>query len=270
MKKITPQSIGITMVVLGVAALIASIVENSEIPAFIGLGLTFWGAILLYIQDQDYTPTKILDASVTPTLETLNETIKAFGYEGSPVYLPPKYLKNLQDTKIFIPKQKGTTYPTPDQTQTDTLLIADPEGLLLTPPGADLVKLFEQTLATNFTLANLEYLQQNLPNLLIENLEIATKLEIEGPTTSQSLNSKNAQDGTETTHLNVTIATTPYRTLTKDQHLNSIGSPLTSAIACALAKATGQLVTITKQQTNQNGTETTIEFQLQKTEPPSP
>jgi hypothetical protein len=272
------QAPGVIILILGVAALIASIATTSNILAFIGLGLTFWGAVLLYIQNQDYTPTKILDASITSLTDTLTQTIRALGYEGNPVYLPPKYVENLEDTKIFVPKQKNGSYPTPEQTQQtkDQPLITNPEGLLLTPPGADLAKLFEKTLETTFTRVNFEYLKQHLPHLLIEDLEIATDVEIENktPETRQSSDAKSepSQNNTETTTIQLRMTTITYQnTLLRDaQQPNGIGSPLTSAIACAITKATGKLTTITKQETSQDGRKTTVEFHLEETEPPPP
>lgn len=41
-----------TLLGVGVAALITSIIYASSILSFIGLGLTFWGALLLYIPSE--------------------------------------------------------------------------------------------------------------------------------------------------------------------------------------------------------------------------
>jgi len=271
-----PQVPGVLTLILGIAALIGSIAITSTILALVGLGLTFWGAVLLYVRSEDYTLTEILDASVVPSTETLGQTIRAFGYEGNPVYLPPKYFESLEQTKIFIPKQNGGSYPTPEQTQTgDQPIIAEPAGLLLTPPGADLVKLFERTLGTSFTRVNLDYLKKHLPTLLIEDLEIATEVELENKPseTSQSstANSGPSQDYADTDTVQLRMTVTAYRnSLMRDaQQPNGLGSPLTSAIACAIAKATGKLTTITKQETTRDGRKITVEFHLEETEPSS-
>jgi hypothetical protein len=230
--------------------------------------------VLIYVQNEDYALTEILDASVTPSTETLAQMFRAFGYEGNAVYLPPKYIESLEQTKIFIPKQNGGSYPAPEQTQTeDQPILTKPAGLLLTPPGADLVKLFEKTLETSFTRVNLDYLKQHLPGLLIEDLEIATEVEIEdkSPENRQLSDAKSepSQNSPDTTTIQLRIASTAFRNslTTNAEQPNGIGSPLISAIACALAKATGKLTTITKQETTQDGTETTVEFHLEDTEP---
>jgi hypothetical protein len=51
--------------------------------------------------------------------------------------------------------------------------------VLITPPGAELARLAEKTLKTNFNGANLQYLQQNLPDLLIDELEITQYFSME-------------------------------------------------------------------------------------------
>jgi len=83
-----------TLLGVGVAALITSIIYASSILTFIGLGLLFWGAILLYIRDQEYTRKVLLDASVLPSLTTINQLVQKLNYKGNAVYLPPKYLKD--------------------------------------------------------------------------------------------------------------------------------------------------------------------------------
>jgi hypothetical protein len=83
-----------TLLGVGVAALIISIIYASSILTFIGLGLLFWGAILLYIRDQEYTRKVLLDASVLPSLTTINQLVQKLNYKGNAVYLPPKYLKD--------------------------------------------------------------------------------------------------------------------------------------------------------------------------------
>ena len=55
---------------IGAIALLTSLVYVSSILAFIGLGLIFWGAILLYIQPEQYAKKAILDATVIPVSYT--------------------------------------------------------------------------------------------------------------------------------------------------------------------------------------------------------
>jgi len=158
---------GWTILGFGAAAIIASIFYASQILAFIGLGLTFWGVILIYIQTEEYIKEKLLDATALPPLETLNQILKELDYKGKAVYLPPKYLTTPEENKAYIPKQEEEKLPTPEQTQKQEtkIFLENPNGILLTPPGAELAKLFEKTLETSFTRVDLQYLQQNMPKL---------------------------------------------------------------------------------------------------------
>jgi len=177
--RIRIESSGI-LLLSGVAALIISIIYTSQVLAFIGLGITFWGIILSYIHSDEYVKGNLLTATTTPILRTLNQNLNELDYNGKPVYLPPKYLNNPDESKIYIPKSTNAKLPTPEQTQTlETQSPSrDSKGLLLTPPGTDLARLFEKTLGTTFTRTDLNYLVKNMPKLIVEGLEIATDLEI--------------------------------------------------------------------------------------------
>ena len=238
---------------LGAAALISSISYNSQILAFIGLGLTFWGLILTYIRTEEYTKVSILNATVQPLLKTLNQIINELGYEGKAIYLPPKYLRDPESNLVYIPKQKGKVLPKPFQIeeQPNKIFIKNLNGLLITPPGSNLVQLFEESLETSFIKVDLQYLQQNMPKVLIEDFEIAQNLEIE----------------TINNIVRVKIEGITCMGLIKESKKlpkiwNNIGCPISSAIACALAKSSGKPVIITDQKTNIENQEIEIEYQL--------
>ena len=240
------------LVTTGAAALILSINYNSSILAFIGLGLVFWGAIFIYIRPEEHTKRTLLDATASPLLATLDQIMQETNYEGKALFLPPKYFTNPEANKAYIPKQKNTKLPTPEQIQKQEtqLIIENPQGILLTPPGAELTKLFEKTLETSFTKIDLQYLQQNMPKLFIEDLEIAQNFEIE----------------TENDKVRVKIENSTYKNLTKEainlSLYKSLGCPISSAIACALAKATGKPITIENQKTNEDGKNIEIEYRI--------
>lgn len=247
------KATGWTMLGLGGAALVASILYVSQILAFIGLGLIFWGAILTYIQTEEYIKENLLDATVLSSLATLNQIMQKLDYKGKAVYLSPKYLKDPEDNKAYIPKQKDEKLPTPEQMQEQEtkFFIENPQGILLTPPGAELSKLFEKTLETSFTRIDLQYLQQNMPKLFIEDLEIA----------------KNFEMKTEDNKVYVKIENSIYKNLTKEAtNLSnlyfSLGCPVSSAIACALAKAIGKPITIENQRISEDGKNTEIEYSI--------
>ena len=244
---------GWTILGFGAAAIIASIFYTSQILAFIGLGLTFWGVILIYIQTEEYIKEKLLDATALPPLKTLNQILKELDYKGKAVYLPPKYLTTPEENKAYIPKQEEEKLPTPEQTQKQEtkIFLENPNGILLTPPGAELAKLFEKTLETSFTRVDLQYLQQNMPKLFIEDLEIAQNFDLE----------------IKNNKIHVKIENSAYKNLNKEAEnlsnlYTSLGSPISSAIACALAKASGKPIIIERQHISEDGKTIEIEYQI--------
>jgi hypothetical protein len=251
-----------TMLGLGAVALFASFIYTSSILAFIGLGLAFWGATLLYIRPGEYSRKVVLDASILPLLVTLDQTLGELGYKGKAVYLPPKYFENPETTKIYIAKQEQAGLPSPEHIleYENKLFLKNPQGILLTPPGTELTRLFEKTLETSFTKVDLKYLQENLPKLLIEDLEIADNMEIEPSsdkvakeiTESISL----LQENSDTIH--VRISNSIYNEICKETSKlpniqGKIGCPLCSAIACALTKASGKPIIIENVQPSEDG-----------------
>lgn len=255
-----------TMLLLGIVALLASIVYTSSILAFIGLGLVFWGAIMLYVEPEEHIKKVILDASILPPLTTLNQIIQELNYKGDAIYLPPRYFQNPENSKIYIPKQKHAYLPTPEQIQRyeNQIIVEGPQGILLTPPGAELTRLFEKRLKTSFNKVDLDYLQQNMPRLFIEDLEIAENLEMEilprhvSARTSDS--SSLAQAEYYTVHVKITdpickeICEESNKLI---QIRGRIGCPICSSIGCALTKATGAPVMVEIAQTSKD--EKTIE-----------
>lgn len=255
------KTTGYIILCLGAAALITSIIytsQSSQILAFIGLGLIFWGIILTYIHTEEYIKENLLDATTMSSLANINQIIKQMEYMGKAIHLPPKYFKEPETIKAYIPKQNELKLPTPEQIQKqeNELFIESPQGLLISPPGADITKLFEKILETSFTRIDLQYLKQNMPKLFIEELEIAQNFEME----------------TENNKVYVKIENSAYKNLTKKAMtlpnlFNNLGCPLSSAIACALAKATGKPIVIENLQSSENGKDISIEFRILEEEP---
>jgi hypothetical protein len=195
---------------------------------------------------------------VSPLLVTLDQIMQETDYEGKAVFLPPKYFLDPEVNKVYISQQKDTKLPTPEQIQTQEaqLVIENSQGILLTPPGDELARLFEKKLETSFTKVDLKYLQQNMPKLFIEDLEIARNFEMRIEDNKVHVKIENS------TFQNLTEKTIPLALYSK------LGCPINSAIACALAKATGKPITIEKQEMSEDGKKMEIEYHLLEEEKP--
>jgi len=235
--------IGITggiLLLVGTIALTSSILYESSILAYIGLGLTLWGALLLFIRPTRYVKSKLLNSMTISPLITIHQVMKALNYKGKGVYLPPRYLKELKGGALLVPSQKGITIP-PIGKVVEGRASQDPQGIFLTPPGLDLANLFEEELGKDFAKVDLLYLQNNLPKLFIEGLKIAEDFEM-----GMEGNMIHAK-------ITGTICGELCREARKIPNICSLGCPLCSSIACALTRATGKPVVIENNQLSADG-----------------
>jgi hypothetical protein len=241
--------IAFTILFIGLFAATVSAFFASLVLATIGLGLTFWGALLLYIAPSRHVSLDILNAAAISNLTNIEKVITESKTNGKGVYLPPKYLKDFESSLVFIPATPEQPLPTPEEVDEEKLHSKNPHGVFLTPPGLGLSKLFEKQLGTSFTRTDLNYVQKNLAKLLIEDTEIA----------------EDADMKIENSTITIEITNHIFKTLCEETRKlqrthEALGCPLSSAIACALAKATGKPITIEKEEQTQDGKTTKIQY----------
>ena len=166
------------------------------------------------------------------------------------MHLPSNYIKGTE-TKVYIPKQKNMVVPTAEEIQNgeDQLFIKKPKGILIMPPGRGVVRLLEKTLKKSFAKTDMKHLQGELLKVLTKDLEIAQAFEFEA----------------ESNTVRIEIRSSDYRSLLKDitdlsSFPNSLGCPLSSAIACVLAEASEKPVAIKNWQTSDDGNELQVEY----------
>lgn len=184
------------------------------------------------------TPSKhvaleLLNATVTSALSNSERIIAASKANGRGFYLPPRYLKDLESSLVYISPNTEQTLPPTDEIDEEELYQTKPKGICLRPPGLALSKLLENELGTSFTRTDLNIFQDKLPKLLVEDTEIADSVQVK----------------TENGLIIVEISNHVLRNVCKEARKlprthQLMGCPLTSAIACALAKATGKPVAI--------------------------
>jgi hypothetical protein len=254
------------MLIMGLMALAVSVFYSSSTLAFIGLGLTFWGALLLYIRPEEYTKKDLLAAALTSSLTTLDQMIQELGYKGDAMYLPPKYFANPETTRVYVSKSKRTRLPrrarAPKviQRRENQPVAKTTRGILILPSGIQLSRLLEKSLGTSFIRTDLKNLQRKLPKLFVEDLEIAENLEIEAESdmTQRKEDYPASLTKTKRARVHAKITKPLYGTTFKEaeepsQIASSIGDPICSAIAIAFTKATGKLVKIVDTRSSEDG-----------------
>ena len=104
--RVSSRKICAILIVPGVLSFALSVIYNSQVLAFIGLGLIFWGALFLFLKPDRHVKSILLDSTVTPALETLSKIVAELGYKGRAVYLPPKYLTTPKSGLVYITKKE--------------------------------------------------------------------------------------------------------------------------------------------------------------------
>ena len=241
-RRIPSGKIGIIFLIPGILSLAFSIYTTSSVLAFIGLGLTFWGALFFFVRPIKYVQSTLLDSTAITSYSTIDRIIKDLNYKGKSFYIPPypkdiylpEYLKGLKNMIVFISADSDASMPSIEEMAKSRFLLENPKGISIAPPGLGLLTLFEKELKTDLTHLNLNELCDSLSNTILEHFQLAKEIEI--------------KPEKDTIHLKIVDST--YKDLySKEENLKSIhllGCPIVSAIACAIAKATGKMVTIVK------------------------
>lgn len=225
--------VGLGLSALGFTALALSIYYESSILAFIGLGLTFWGVLILFTRTTHYVKGQLLDSTTRPYYDSIERLLDHMGYEGLPVYLPPRQLKALKGGAVFIVAEKDKEidyYQLSGELEIKQFFVADPLGVCLVAPGVGLANLLENEVGRDFTKMSLDDLQRNLPQAVIEGFELAEGVDME----------------VERDAVIVKIMNSLYESFYEDanERLKRIGCPLVSAIALALARSTSRPISV--------------------------
>lgn len=231
--------IGLALAVPGVLSLAFSILKQSSPLALIGLGLTFWGALFFLVRPIAYVRGSLLNTASEPLYSTIDRIITDLNLRGNGLYVSPyprevylpEHLRGLKETVVFISADTGTALPSIEEMATGKFVTRNPKGIILIPPGSGLMGQFEKSMGTDFTQRGVEDMCATLPQQILQNFQLAKDVEMR----------------TENGQVNLKTTESVYGNLYQDKRLKSVrllGCPLASAVACAIAKASGKSVTI--------------------------
>jgi hypothetical protein len=149
---------------------------------------------------------------------------------------------------VFIPAGTETGMPSIEEMAKSGFLLKNPKGICVAPPGLGLLTQFEKELRRDLTKLELNELYDVLPQLIIENFQLAGTVEIK----------------TEENLVHLRISDSLYKNLYGRQEglrsVHTLGCPLISAVAGAISKTAGKIVTIDKDNVSLDGN--TIEVWL--------
>ncbi len=237
----SPTIFGVFFLIFGMMLLIISVYAASPIFAFIGLGLTFWGALFLLIKTNKYVDGTLIETTTAPEYMNLDRIITDLALREEafciPSFLKEGYLteqlEGIKETVVFIPAEDTSGMVSIEELVKSKFRIENPKGILVSPPGIAILDKIERENHTDFTKMRKEEFIETFPHLL-QNLNLTKDIEI-------------AIFGEEA---KLKITGSIYRNLYAPEYgLNSIsivGCPIVNAAACALAKLTGKPVAIQK------------------------
>jgi hypothetical protein len=245
---------------VGVVSLILSVFVSSQILAFIGLGLTFWGVLFIFITSTRYVEGSLLASTAIAEYITIDRILKEFRYTGKAYYLPPfprdtplpEYLKGLKETTVFLSAKNENMIPPIERIAKGSFATKNPNGLLVAPPGIGLLSRIEKNLGVgsissiglisgiekqlevDLTKITTEELCEILPKIIVENLNLAKEMGMQ----------------LEGNQIHLEISGSLYQDLYSGDNnsisISLLGCPITSAIASLIARITSKIVTIQK------------------------
>jgi hypothetical protein len=250
-----PKIASSTLIVAGSTAIVLSLYYESSIAALLGLGFVLLGLITRYITSQEYVKKELLVSLAISNYCNIERVFKEVGVVQKAIYLPTKYLTDVDSNIVFLTKNINNKLPSSERVMLeDQLNVGVEKGKLLVPPGHGIVKLMEKATHANFTEVDLSFLFQNLPKAIIEDLELAGEFSIE------TENNRVHVDFEDSLFNEVNL----YEAGKFSRILEVLGCPLSSAIACALAKATGKPIAIIRFQKVKGQKTTSVTYKLLK------
>jgi hypothetical protein len=251
--------IGVILAIPGVLALVVSIVTDSQVLAFIGLGLTFWGALFFLVQPTKLVQGSLLDATAATSYRTIDRIMGNLRYEGECWCIPPypkqaylpEHLKGLKEMIVFIAANGSPGLPSIEEIANKRFLLQNPKGISITAPGAGLLEQFEEETKLDPTQTDLQTLCETLPQQILENFQLAKEIEMTP----------------ENDTVKLRITSSIFRSLYAEEDLKSVhklGCPLISALACAVAKTAGRAVAIKELKYNAETDTTEASLSLRK------
>jgi hypothetical protein len=239
--------IAIVFLALGITSLVASIPFDSQVAAFIGLGLTFWGAIFALAKSGKYVQSSLLDGTAKSGYSTIERMINDLEFNAQGYYIPaypkdvilPDYLKNLKDPVVYI-SENFDGKPSVDELAAGKFLSAKSHGIFVTSPGSGILAQIEKQMKMDISKVNLQELTEFLPKYFTEIFNLAKTSEMAVLPNGVSFKASGI------------LYSSFYKTETTLKSVRVLGCPLVSSVASALAKSSGKTVVIKEQTLSPN------------------
>lgn len=227
--------VGLGLILAGAGAIAGSYFADSVVLTLAGLGLVFWGVIMLYISPGRFLPEKVVELMSISMSKSIDKLIVSLNYKGRTVFLHPRHLKGISQGYVFIPfePRDEVLLPNDEALSEEKLVYDNPRGVFMVAPSQGLVELIEKELGANIATLDMAFLGEQLPKLLVNNLRL--------------LDSMTIQQNQSFTVVTMTgeAAAKVCRTLTKETTIGAhFGCPLCASMGLIISKVAGKPVTI--------------------------
>lgn len=224
--------------VIGFFVLVYSLAFESQIAAFVGLGLTFWGVVFALARDGKYVERGLLDGTAKSAYLTFDRLIKDLKFNAQGYYIPPypqeaalpEYLKNLKEPVVFI-SENFDGKASADELAEGKFL-SKTHGVYLTCPGSEIMAQMEKRLGYDFGRMELHELLEFLPRCLTETFNLSKSVEM------------HAVDNGVRFQATGLVYQSLYRAEPPMRSVSILGCPVVSAVAGIIAKSTRKTVVI--------------------------
>jgi hypothetical protein len=234
--------LGLAVTSVGAGCLIISYISSSLILTFIGLGLTLWGLLLLYISQPRSIPRKVFDVLSFSMLRSMDAIVDEFYKEDNIIHFYCANGDGFAQGYVYFVHETGGAVGNYGQHNNQEIPPNDLNGTSILSPSQGLLELFEEKLNVNLAKVDFPFLERALPDILVEELKLVDYFLIEANDDTFAIKFS----GEPSVHL--------CRLINEKSKIGyRIGCPVCSVLALALSKCTGRPIRIKQTITEGDG-----------------
>lgn len=234
--------LGLTVTSVGAGCLIVSYLSSSVILTFIGLGLTLWGLLLLYIYQPRSIPRKVFDVLSFSMVRSMDAILRKFYHEDNIIHYYHANDDSFAQGRVYFVEKPHEALRNYGQLNNQEISRNDLNGTSILSPSQGLLELFEEELNVNLAKVDFPFLERALPDILVEELKLVDYFLIEANDDTFAIQFS----GEPSVHL--------CRLINEKSKIGyRIGCPVCSVLALALSKYTGRPIRIKQTTTEGDG-----------------
>ena len=235
--------LGLGVTSIGAGCLIISYLSSSVIVTFIGLGLTLWGLLLLYISQPRSIPRKVFDVVYFSMLKSIDAIADGLYHGDSVIHFYHANRNGLAQGYIYFTHKPNGAVRNYVQLNSQEISQNDLDGTFILSPSQGLLDLFEKELNVNLAKIDFPFLERTLPDMLVEELKLVDYFLIEANDDDTFAIRFSGEPSVHLCRLINEKSKIGYR----------IGCPICGMLALALSKSTGRPIRIKQTITEGDG-----------------